>query len=357
MAVRLMIAGGKTGGHLFPGIAIAEEFLARNSGNEVLFVGTRDGIEARVIPALGHQLKFIRSAGLVRVGFLGRLKGLIKLPLGILDALRIASGFKPHVALGVGGFSSGPALLAAFLRGTKIAIHEQNYVPGLANKLLARLSAKIFVAFKTESGPFPESKTVFSGNPVRASLKPGRIKTEGKPTLFVFGGSQGAHAINMEITRIFKEDDELRKRIKVIHQTGKADFNEVRDAYAGLDMEAEVHPFIDDMGLAYSRADLVVSRSGASTIFELAMVEKPSVLVPYPHAVHDHQKLNALAFEQGGAAILVGQEQFAAGALKDAIKNTLFDGEKLNKMSEAVKAFKKPDAAKVIVDEIIKLAA
>jgi len=357
--MKLLIAGGKTGGHLFPGIAVARRFLERVPDREVLFVGTHDGIESKVLPKEGLPLATVRSAGLRGKGFGALILGLGLMPVALIESIRIIGSFKPNVALGVGGFVSGPALVAAWLLGVPFAVQEQNVKPGMTNRLLARPAKKVFLSFDESLKLFPSDKAVVVGNPVREEVfSPSNAEPELKldkfgagPTLLVFGGSQGANAINRAIVDFFRSHPKIRDHTNLIHQTGRNDLSFVRDAYREMGYERViVTPFIYNMGEAYRSADLVLCRSGAGTIFELARLSKPAILAPFPHAAGDHQTYNAAALAGRGAAVMVHQREIEKGAIGRAIKDLLTNSEKLATMANKVADFAMPDAA----DDICK---
>ncbi len=357
--IKLLIAGGKTGGHLFPGIAVAHCFLQRGAEREVMFVGTKDGIESRVLPKEGLALATVRSAGLRGKGAGAILRGLVLIPVALLESVGILRSFRPDVAFGVGGFVSGPALLAAKLMGVPFAILEQNVTPGVTNRVLARIAKKVFVSFEESLDYFSSKKAVVSGNPVRNEVvSPAAGEPELKldkfdsdKTLLVFGGSQGAVAVNRAVVDFFRSHPTIRDHTNLIHQTGRRDLSEVREAYREMGYERTiVTPFIYRMGEAYQAADLVICRAGAGTVFELAALGKPSILVPFPHAVDDHQAFNAAALAGRGAAVMIRQEEIEKGALSRALKELLTNSEKLEAMAGKAAGFAKPDAADVICD-------
>jgi len=364
--LKLLIAGGKTGGHLFPGMAIAKRFLERGPQRDVLFAGTREGIEAKLLPAQGFALATVRSSGIRGKGLSGMLRGIWLIPVALMESLRMVRSYKPHVALGVGGYVSGPVLAAVWLAGVPFAIQEQNVTPGLTNRILAHLAKKVFASFEESRKYFPAKRVVVSGNPVRPEVI---SVPEGKPeldltnfktgvTLLVFGGSQGARAINNAVVDFFRKNPEMKDSVNVIHQTGKDDFEAVRKAYFEMSYDrAVVTPFIYRMGEAYRAADLVLCRAGAGTVFELAALGKPAILVPFPYAVGDHQTYNAAALAGLGAAVMVVQKDMATGALESALKELLMKPDKLREMAGKAAGFAKPDAADEISRGLEDIAA
>lgn len=367
----MLIAGGGTGGHLFPGMAVAEEFLSRDPGHRVLFVGTARGVESRLVPEAGYEFASIRSKGLARMGVAGKVRGLAVLPLSLLDAGRVIRGFRPHVALGVGGYVSGPALLAARLLGVPCAIQEQNAVPGWANRILGRIVSVVFVSFEQARSWFgrasKKDRVVVSGNPVRRKIVSalGRVaekgpigKDAGKVAILVVGGSQGAHGLNLMVLDAVAElaaDD--RQRISIRHQSGKADLDMVGSRYTDLGMDAEVEPFIEDMADAYGKADLVISRAGAGAVSEIAIAGLPSILVPYPFAASDHQAANAGVLVEAGAALMFREKATGPGEFCEALRRIIADADRRRSMSARAKSAARPEAAAMIVDKCLELVA
>jgi UDP-N-acetylglucosamine--N-acetylmuramyl-(pentapeptide) pyrophosphoryl-undecaprenol N-acetylglucosamine transferase len=358
--MRLLIAGGGTGGHLYPGIAIAEEVKAR--GGEVLFVGTTRGIEARVVPAAGYPLELLEVTGLKRMGLLGTLRGLGRLPAAFWRSRGILRRFRPDVVLGVGGYASGPLVAAAALSRVPTAIQEQNSVPGFTNRTLGRLVRAVFAGFEDAERHFPAGKVVSTGNPVRraflaAAARPHQPAEE--PRLLVVGGSQGAHAVNELVAGALEA---LARRggpvPRVLHQTGKADAEPfaARYAAAGLADRVEVRAFVEDMPAAYADADLVVGRAGALTLAELALVGRPALLVPLPTAADDHQTKNAEAFARAGAALVLRQGETTPEALADTLAGLFADPAARGRMTAAMRGLARPEAAKLVVDRLEALA-
>jgi UDP-N-acetylglucosamine--N-acetylmuramyl-(pentapeptide) pyrophosphoryl-undecaprenol N-acetylglucosamine transferase len=351
---RLLIAGGGTGGHLFPGVALAEELRAREPDAEILFVGTRRGIEARVLPDLGWPLEFIDVSGLKTVGAAGTLRGLTRLPRALWQARRLVKRFQPDAVIGVGGYASGPVVLAARLRGIATAICEQNSIPGFTNKLLGRVARAVFLSFDESRRFFKPNKIVMSGNPVRRGLVQQLLAAapaddDARVHVLVSGGSQGAIAVNELASRALIA---LAKELPlaIVHQTGEKDRDATAARYAGAGVAAECHAFIKDMASAYRRADLIVGRAGATTVAELAIAGKPAVLIPYPHAADNHQELNAREMADKGAALMVRQAELTADALADALRPLLADRDRRATMGSAMKALARPGAASAVID-------
>jgi len=354
--VRVIIAGGGTGGHLFPGLAVAQEFKQRDAMMEILFVGTSQGIETRAVPAAGFPLELIPVRGLKGRGVRGLLQGIYGIPASLVRSLKILRRFRPNCVLGVGGYASGPVLLAAKVLGIRSAVMEQNLRPGLTNLVLGKIADRVFTAYESSAEFFPRGRVVETGNPVRWRALPDVAK-DGKFTLFIFGGSQGARRINQAAVDMLKRLEDMRSLLRIVHQTGSLDFEAMRVAYDGLPFEAEVVPFIDRMDLVYARADLVVCRAGAATIAELTVFGKPAVLVPYPYAAYDHQRLNAEALVERGAAEMILDRELDGEKLAGRVRALYGDRARLKTMAEAAKRLGRPEAAARIVDECSSLAA
>ena len=353
--MKVIIAGGGTGGHIFPAISVAEEILKRSGTNEVLFVGTKKGLENELLSKRGFRVKHISARGIKGKGVGKSMSALLAACKGVSDSMSIIKEFMPDVVLGVGGYVSGPAVLAASLRGIPTAICEQNGYPGLTNRILGRFVRKVFATFDESVKFFPRGKVVITGNPVREDILRSRnIKKDPDTiTVLVFGGSQGAHKLNASVPGALSKLG--RTDIKVIHQTGNKDFDLVKNAYAEYGIEARVLRFIDDMAGAYAEADFVIGRSGAGTVAEITALGKPSLLVPYPFATNNHQMENARVLERAGAAVIVEDRDASAENLQAALTN-LLRKDKLNTMASHALALGRPDAASVIVNEISKLS-
>jgi UDP-N-acetylglucosamine--N-acetylmuramyl-(pentapeptide) pyrophosphoryl-undecaprenol N-acetylglucosamine transferase len=361
--MRLLIAGGGTGGHLFPGIAVAEEFLARDPANQVLFVGTERGVEARVLPKLGYRLECIAAAGIRGKGTLSRLKGIGLLLYAYSQSRQLLRSFKPDLVLGVGGYASGPAVLAA--RGMQIPrfVHEQNAIPGMTNKLLAYVAGQVFISLDESARYFPKDKVLLTGNPLRRQIleqverqgaEPRTPSPEPAFHLLVFGGSLGAHAINEAMAAAAPLLSGWRGRLTITHQTGDKDQEAVAQAYREAGLEAEVVTFIDDMAAAYRRADLVVCRAGATTIAEATACGKPCLFIPFPFAVDDHQRRNAEALLKKGACEMLLELELSGERLAATVGGLLREPERLAGMGRQARSLARLEAAKVIVDEMMK---
>lgn len=357
--MRLIIAGGGTGGHLFPGIAVAEEFLGRDGANEVLFVGTERGIEARVLPRLGYRLEMISAAGVRGKSGIAQVVGLAKFMHGYSQSRQLLKSFRPDLVLGVGGYASAPMVLAA--RGMQVHrfIHEQNAIPGLTNKVLARVADKVFISLEESRKFFPEGKTLLTGNPLRrqildevAAERP--AQAEGRFNILVFGGSQGARSINRALVAALPQLAAERERLSITHQTGENDLAEVREGYEKAGFHAEVVPFIDNMSAAYHRADLVVCRAGATTIAEVTACGKACLFIPFPHATDDHQRRNAEALLKEGACFMLLEHELTGERLAQEIIGLAHDRARLTETGRNARSLARLDAAQVIVDEMLK---
>jgi len=353
--MRLMIAGGGTGGHLFPGVAVAEELRARDPDAEVLFVGTERGIEARVLPDLGWELALIEVSGIKTVGLRGALRGMVRIPRAMWQSRRLIKRFRPDVVLGVGGYASGPAVLMARLMRRPTAILEQNSIPGLANKILGKVVRAVFLAFEETRRFFRAKKIIMSGNPIRAGILESLEETATRqpgavPRVFVFGGSQGAVALNERFAEAAALLAARGFEMTILHQTGKADLEATEARYAEAGISADCRAFIVDMAAEYKRADLIVARSGATSVAELAVVGRPAFLVPYPYAADNHQETNAEELVTAGAAKMFRQADLTAEMLADELAATLGDADTIERMGSAMKALGRPRAAATIVD-------
>jgi UDP-N-acetylglucosamine--N-acetylmuramyl-(pentapeptide) pyrophosphoryl-undecaprenol N-acetylglucosamine transferase len=355
--MRCVIAGGGTGGHLFPGIAVAEAFMEKEMENEVLFIGTERGIEARILADGRFPLKTIHAMPIQGRSMGGKLRALWALPKSLGEAVTVLKEFQPQMVLGVGGYASGPGVLAATLLGMKRAIHEQNVIPGMTNRILKRFSQRIFVSFEETKKYFPEGKTFVTGNPIRKEIirsAPLR-KKEDRFTILIFGGSAGARRINAAMIETLASLQEMKSSLRFIHQTGKEDFESVSRAYQEKGFEAEVMPFIEEMAHCYQRADLVICRSGASTVAELAVCGKASILIPYPYAAHQHQLINAEKLVDRGAARMILDGALNGSILSETIRHLYHHPEEKEKMEEAIRKIGQPRAAEEIVNHCYEL--
>lgn len=372
--LRVMIAGGGTGGHLFPGIAIAEEVRQAHPNAEIRFVGTRRGIEARVLPQLGWDHDFIEVSGLKTVGLRGTLRGIVRLPKALWQARGVVKRFKPDAVVGVGGYASGPVVLMARLHGVQTAICEQNSVPGFTNKILGNLVQRVFLAFDVTRPFFKASKIALVGTPIRVAMLKrlmestvsavtppigaivgGAAAPDGpaKTTvlrIFICGGSLGAVKLNEIASEAIIFLSESRT-IHVVHQTGKQGLADTEARYrtAGLGADrVTCREFIDDMAAQYVTADIIIARAGAATVAELAIAGKPVIFVPYPFAADNHQELNAKAIVDGGGARMFRQADVRGDILRDAILEIIDDPAVRQRMAASMAGFAKPLAGRMV---------
>jgi UDP-N-acetylglucosamine--N-acetylmuramyl-(pentapeptide) pyrophosphoryl-undecaprenol N-acetylglucosamine transferase len=349
--MRFVIAGGGTGGHLFPGMAIAEAFVERELGNEVLFIGTERGIEAKVLAGGKFPLRTIQAKPLKGRSLLGKMKAIWSIPEAITEAYSILKDFQPQLVLGVGGYASGPVLMAASLLGMKRAIHEQNVIPGMTNRILKWFSERIFVSFEETKRYFPDEKTIVTGNPIRKEIFKRFEKRKGdRFTLLIFGGSAGAHRINEAVMEALELLREIKSFLRFFHQTGSEDLDWVSNVYREKGFEALVRPFFEDMATYYQRSDLVVCRSGASTVAELAVCGKAAIFIPYPYAAHNHQLINARKLVDLGAAQMIRDEELNGPLLAQTILRLYDHPEERTRMEETIRQVGRPRAAEEIVE-------
>ena len=359
--IRVVIAGGGTGGHLYPGIAVARELLRHTPDARVTFAGTARGIESRVVPREGFELDVLRSAGLKGAGTAALIRGFALLPLSAFDAWRILSRRSPHVVIGVGGYSSGPVVLLAALRGMPTLLLEQNAVPGITNRILAHVVSAAAVTFDSTVSYFGRRGFV-AGNPVRpeflqVSAREETAARSDSVRVLIFGGSQGAHAINMAMVEAAPRLAAGGGRLAITHQTGERDLERVREGYRRAGVDARVEPFLYAMDKEMGAADLIVSRAGATTIAELTAAGRPALLVPLPTAADDHQRKNAEVLAAAGAAEVIAQKDLSGELLANRILALARDASRRTAMIQAARRFARPDAARVIVDRVVELAA
>ncbi len=362
--LRILVTGGGTRGHLFPALAVVEQFVSQLTGVKILFVGTGRYIDSKIVSSGEFQTKTIRCGALKGGSFTSRLKTLFSLPVGLLQSLAIINKFKPDLVFGVGGYVTGPVLAAAKLLRVKTCIHEQNSVPGMANRKLGKFVDRVFLSIPGSEKFFPLKKCHLSGNPVRGEFLKKmagaeRVKENIKSknvTLMVIGGSQGAHQLNCLVPEALTEfKDDLPQEFKVIHQTGAADAEMVREAYGVAKIKANTSAFFDNMADLLEQADLVVCRAGATTLAELTVLHKASILVPYPFAADNHQAKNGEFLVQGGAAQMFDQKNLDKRLLGEAIIKLIRDNNLREQIGENAGKLAKPDAAKIIVEKCLEL--
>lgn len=349
----MLIAAGGTGGHIYPGIAVAKEIMRRDPESVVRFVGTARGLENRLVPRAGFELSIIESSGLKNVSLLALLRGLIMLPKSFFAARRVIRDFGPEIVVGAGGYVSGPVLLAASLTRLPTLVMDSNALPGWTNRVLARFVDQAAVSF-AEAVPYFRGKGVLTGNPVRSEFFeiPPKQRDGRHTSLLVFGGSQGARAINEAMISAVSGLASQKSALRVTHQTGEADFEKVRRGYdaAGWQDNVDVRPYIDDMVTEFAKADLVLCRAGATTSAELVAAGKAAIMVPFPLAADDHQRKNAEALQAAGAARMILQKELTGERLANEIGSLLAAPEGIDRMEMAGRKLARRDAAKATVD-------
>ena len=353
--VRVIIAGGGTGGHLFPGVAIAREICRRYPRSSILFVTGLKKMESDILTRYGFFQKSIVIEGIKGRGWRKGIMVLLKLPFGFFQSLLIIKRFAPHLVLGMGGYSAGPVCLAARIMGVPSAIHEQNSFPGLTNRLLCRVVERVLISFEESREHFPGGSLFLTGNPVREELlkeKKSRDRRNKRFTILVVGGSQGARAINRAFVAALGILQSRGRDPEVIHQTGERDYARVVEEYRQRELTGDVLPFIHDMEGAYDRADMVVSRAGATTVSELAALGKPSILIPYPYAANNHQEKNACMLVHVGGAEMMLQRDMSGQGLADLLCKYMDDRRALGEMGKLARKMGRHDAERVIVDQL-----
>ncbi len=352
-ALSVLIAAGGTGGHVFPGVAIAQELKRRNSDTKILFVGTARGLETKIVPREGFELHLIEVSALKRVGLVQRIKSLLLLPKSFLAVRSLIQQFKPDVVIGVGGYASGPVVLIASLMGLPALVAEPNALPGFTNRVLARFVRAAAVTFE-EARRFFGDKAVITGNPVRADFFDVQPKSpaanDDAVHIFITGGSQGARAINLAMIGALPLLTEEKDKLSITHQTGESDYDKVRATYLELGWRVEVKPFVENMVDEFAKADLVICRSGATTVAELAAAGRPALMIPFPFAADDHQRKNAEAMELAGAGRMILQAELSPERLAQELLWLTGDPQQLARMAAASKELGHPDAAAKVVD-------
>src|SRR5436309_10352049 len=349
MVRTFIIAAGGTGGHLFPGLAVADELRRRDPATRVVFAGTPKGLESRLVPRAGHELVLLPILPLNGVGVARALQGLLVLPRGLLRSAALVRRLRPEAVLGVGGYAGGPVVLAAAVMGVPTVILEPNAKPGFTNRVLRPFVRRAACSYEEARREFG-AKGVVTGNPVRGGFASLPRKAHRAPyTLLAFGGSQGSRVLNEALVAALPHLPGP-ERLRIVHQTGVALRNRVADAYAAAGREAEVLEFLDDMESRFAEADLVLCRSGATTCAELTAAGKASVLVPFALAADDHQRSNALALQASGAARMIEEKELSGERLARAVMETLEAPGRLDAMEDAARALGRPDAAARVAD-------
>ena len=356
--MNVLIAAGGTGGHIYPGIAVAQEIMRRDPQSKVRFVGTARGLETKLVPKAGFELSLIDSAGLKNVSPVARMKGLVILPKSFVSAGRVIRQFRPDVVVGAGGYVSGPVVLMAALLGRPTLVMESNALPGWTNRVLARFVNRAAVSFE-QALPYFRGKAVVTGNPVRREFFeiPAKRREPGKLSLLIFGGSQGARAINEAMVTALPGLRSLPVELRIKHQTGPADLEKVKAGYAavGWNEHAEVCSYIDNMMNDFAEADLVICRAGATTTAELIAAGKASIMIPFPFAADDHQRKNAEALQAAGAARMIVQQELSGERLTEEIRAFVQNPSQLDRMEEASRSLARGDAAIAAVNLLEEL--
>lgn len=352
--MKVLFAAGGTGGHIYPAIAVAKEVLRRDSASEIKFVGTERGLETKLVPQNGFDLLTIDSAGLKNMGLVGQLKGMLLLPKSFLQARKLLKQFKPDVVVGAGGYVTGPVLLMASFLKIPTLVMDSNALPGFTNRQLARFIDKAALTFE-ESVKFFPNKGVVIGNPVRKEFFEVEPKARGtKVNLLIFGGSQGARAINFAMVDALGHLP--KDKLNIVHQTGEHDFEKIEEGYKEANWQADIRRYITDMVSEFAKADLVICRAGATTCAELAAAGKVGIMIPLPTAADDHQRKNAEALQNAGAAKMILQKDLTGESLAKEIESLINSPEKITEMELAAKKIAKKDAAELAVNIIEELA-
>ncbi len=362
--MQIVITGGGTGGHLFPALAVRAALVARRPEAQVLFVGASGGVESTVLPRLGHAFRALEVYQIKGQGWRGQIGAFLRLPSAVRQAARLLRECGGQAVLGVGGYASFPTVLAARILRIPTVIHEQNAYPGLANRWLGMLASAVAVSFEAAASFFPAGRVMVTGNPVRPEIRPGDpaearrrfLLSPERFTVLIFGGSQGSHRINVGTTEALPRLAGERRHIQFLHGTGERDLVQVRQVYEEGGFPARVEAFFQDMAMAYAAADFVIARAGASTIFELAAMGKPALLVPYPYAANDHQRLNAEVMVKAGAAWTVPDAYCDGQRIAASVQAALGKPEHLARMGEEARRLARPDAAERIVDLLERVA-
>ena len=355
--MKVLIAAGGTGGHIYPGIAVAKEIMRRDETSEVLFVGTARGLETKIVSAAGFELSLIESAGLKNVGLIGQIKGLLILPKSFFASRRLIKEFQPDVVVGAGGYVSGPVLLMASLMRVPTLVMDSNALPGFTNRRLAPFVTKAALTFE-EAVKFFGKKGVVTGNPVRREFFDIQPKARGeKINLLIFGGSQGARVINNTMIDALEHLQNYKNRLQITHQTGESDALKIEELYKRAGWEnANVRPYISDMVAEFAKTDLIICRAGATSCAELAAAGKAAIMIPLPTAADDHQRKNAEALVKQGATRMILQKDLNGASLAKEMIDLIESPEKITAMENAAKKMAKADAAEVTVDLIEKLS-
>lgn len=358
-SLRLLITGGGTGGHLFPAVATAEQLLQSTPDSNVLFIGTRRKLDRDTLESYGFSVSTIHSYGLKGKSLIELIKALLILPVSLLESCFQILNFKPDVVMGVGGYVTGPVVAAAWLLRKPTIIHEQNSVPGLANRKLGGVVKKVCLSLPQSAKFFPSGKTVLTGNPVRKNIieiDRTEAVTSDKPTLVVLGGSQGAHAVNQLVVDTVKLNIDGFSEMRVIHQTGRDDEQMVKQAYKDLGIDHQVSAFFTDMADLYRQAHILVTRAGATTLAEIGVVGKPAILIPYPYAADNHQAKNGTWYTDSGAAVMFDEADIDPERLGEEIFAIVRDEKRYQQMARSMKKLGITNAAERIVEICVELS-
>jgi len=359
MAKYVVIAGGGTGGHLFPGIALAKSLKRYDMSTQITFVGTQQGIESKVLPKEGFKLKTILSGGLLGKKGASRWISWSKLPIGMAQSMAFLIKKRPNLVVGVGGYVSGPLVFSAWMLRIPILIHEQNSVPGVTNRLLGKIADKVAISFGMSKKYFPEEKVSETGNMIREEMTRPREEqidaSSGKTRILILGGSQGAHSINMAMLDALEKLSHVKDRIEIVHQTGEKDETYAQEKYKEKGFAAEAHAFIDDIGEQYQKASLVICRAGATTLAEVTACGKVSVLIPFPYAAHNHQEHNARAVEAENAGEVILDKDINGELIAESILEAMNNPEKMKEMEENSYGLGKRDATEEVMQLCLDL--
>lgn len=347
MQQSFVLTGGGTGGHVYPALAVAEQL--RLHGHRLLYIGTRDRMEARIVPEAGIDIRFVRSGALNRVGLATRLRSAVQIPLGVADAWKHLRTFRPKAVFSTGGYVSGPVMVAALAARVPVVVMEANATPGFANRVLGRFAARALLGFEAARRWFPASRSEVTGLPVRADFFQVSPKNGGAFTILITGGSQGARTLNRASRESWPLLAELSRRrnlpLRILHQSGPREHAELEKTFAASGLEGRVVPFLSNMPEAFAQADLVIARAGAGSVNEISAAGMPSILVPLPFAADDHQRKNAETLVAAGAARMILDAEMTGARMSEEVEALLNDPQAVQNMRSAVRQFSHPDAA------------